>query len=224
MADVNGDGVRDLLVADAGSNDVSVLLGQGSGTSWTLSPGPRIKTAGGPTDVAVGNFLGTGRLDLAVTNQQANNVQIFPGLGGGFFNDQNPRTFAVGSQPSQLVVGNFDGKPDLVTVNTGSNTLSVISNFTSDTFVTYTLASGGLNPVAAFAFSSSSGFDDLVVANNGDGTLALFEGSADGLTLFSTETLFELPNPTALAFSRWQAARSSFTRPPKAVRPPRWLP
>ena len=37
--------------------------------------------------------------------------------------------------------------------------------------VTRTFASGGLDPVAAFEFSSGSGFDNLVVANNGDGHL-----------------------------------------------------
>ena len=36
--------------------------------------------------------------------------------------------------------------------------------------------SGGLDPVAAFEFRSGSGFDNLVVANNGDGTFALLEG------------------------------------------------
>jgi hypothetical protein len=166
-----------------------------------MVPGPRIKTDGGPAGVAVGNFVGTGRLDLAVSNRQANNVQIFSGLGGGFFNDQNARTFSVGSQPGPLFVGNFDGKPDLVTVNAGSNDLTVISNFTSADPVTYTIASGGLDPVTAFQFSSASGFDNLLVANNGDGAFALFEGSAQGLSLLSTTFEAELPSPTALAFS-----------------------
>src|SRR5262249_18458972 len=35
----------------------------------------------------------------------------------------------------------------------------------------------------------------------GDGVLALFEGSEQGLTLSSTETNPDLPSPTALAFS-----------------------
>ena len=52
VADLNGQ--PDLLVADSGSNDVSILLGQGSGASWTLIPGPRIKTQGGPDALAVG--------------------------------------------------------------------------------------------------------------------------------------------------------------------------
>ena len=125
---------------------------------------------------------------------------LLPGVGGGFFNDTNPTTFAVGNNPGPLFVGNFDGKPDLVTVNAGSNDLTLISDFTGPDPVTSTIASGGLDPVTAFAFSSGSGFDDLVVGNNGDGVLALFEGGAEGLTLTSTET-----DPTCPARRPWRS-------------------
>jgi hypothetical protein len=64
-----------------------------------------------------------------------------------------------------------------------------------------TIASGGEDPTTAFAFASSSGFEDLVVGNGGDGVLALFEGGADGLSLTSTTTEPDLPSPTALVFS-----------------------
>ena len=52
--------------------------------------------------------------------------------------------------------------------------------------------------MAAFRFSSGSGFDNLVVANNGDGHLALLEGGPDGLNL-ETETE-PLLHPTAWLF------------------------
>jgi hypothetical protein len=201
VADVNGDGKLDLLVANTGSNDVSVLLGQGTGTNWTLAPGPRIKTAGGPVATAVTDLNGDGRPDLVVTNGQANNVQIFTGVGGGFFNDQNPITFSVGTNPGPVFVGNFDGKPDILTVNAGSNDLTLISNFNGPDPVITTISSGGLDPVTAFAFGTGSGFDDLVVGNNGDGVLALFEGGPDGLTMISTESEPNLPSPTDLAFA-----------------------
>ena len=40
-----------------------------------------------------------------------------------------------------------------------------------------------------------------MVANNGDGTLALFEGGDDGLSLMSTSSDPELPSPTALVYA-----------------------
>src|SRR4029077_294481 len=109
VADLNGDGIPDLVVANSGSNDVSVLLSQGTGSVWTLTPGPRIKTDGGPVALALGNILGMGQTDLAVANQQANTVQVFPGIGGGFFNDQPQatKTFAVGQAPRGLFLGYF---------------------------------------------------------------------------------------------------------------------
>ena len=48
MADLNGDGRPDLVVADKGSNDVSILLNQATADGgFTFMPGPRLnlKTA-----------------------------------------------------------------------------------------------------------------------------------------------------------------------------------
>ena len=44
-------------------------------------------------------------------------------------------------------VGNFDGQTDLVTVNAGSNDLTLISGFEGSDPVTTTIASGGVDPM-----------------------------------------------------------------------------
>ena len=124
---------------------------------------------------------------------------LLPGVGGGFFNDQNPTIFPVGSNPGPLFVGSFDGKPDLVTVNAGSNDLTFISDFMGSSPVTSTISSGGIDPVAALMFPSGNGFDNLIVGNNGDGRLALFLGGLDGLNLAESMVDPEVAHPTALA-------------------------
>ena len=43
VADVNGDGRPDLVVANKGSNDVSILLNQPQGDGLTFTPGPRLE-------------------------------------------------------------------------------------------------------------------------------------------------------------------------------------
>jgi hypothetical protein len=199
VADLNGDGIPDLIVANSGSNDVSILIGQGTGSSWTLTPGPRIKTDAGPVAVAVGPFLGNGQVDLAVANQQANNVQVFPGLGGGYFNDTAPVTYPVGQSPSGLFAGNFTGSGlSLATLNAGSSTISLIG----PTGVIQTIGAGGLRPVSGFAGDfNGNGFTDLVVGDNGNGRIALFAGSPDGLTLSQTITSEDVPSPTSLSFA-----------------------
>ena len=90
------------------------------------------------------------------------------------------RPIAVGTDPGPTFVGNFNGQTDLVTVNAGSNDLTLISGFNGPEPVTTTISSGGVDPATAFEFSSETGFDDLVVGNGGDGVLALFEGSSEG--------------------------------------------
>ena len=109
VASLNGQ--PDLLVADTGSNGVSVLLGEGTGSSWTMIPGPRIETGAGPVATVVGNLFGSSQTELAVANSQADTVQVFPSLGGGFFNDepQAVTTYPVGQDPAALFSGNFTG-------------------------------------------------------------------------------------------------------------------
>src|SRR5213083_3066427 len=63
VGDFDGDGRLDLAVANNGSDDVSVLLGNGDGT---FQPAVNYPVGEFPWSVAVGDFDGDGRLDLAV--------------------------------------------------------------------------------------------------------------------------------------------------------------
>src|SRR5271157_2184284 len=203
----------DLVVADKGSNQVSILLNQSKrGGAISFNAGPRLNSGGtGPVSTVVGDFTpGSAYQDILVSNSGTNNVALLPGVGGGFFNDQNPQIFPVGTDPGPLFEGSFDGKPDLVTVNAGSNDLTLISDFMSADYVTSTISSGGTEPDAAFSFSTGSGFDNLVVGNGGDGVLALFEGSEQGLSLTASATNPDLPSPTGLAFSALTGGQIQF--------------
>ena len=212
-----GNGRLDLVVADRGSNDVTILLNQATADGgFTFVPGPRLnlKTATqqgiGPVATAIVPSPTGGPASLAVSVSGSNQVWVIPGVGGGFFNDQNPTIFSVGNQPGPLFVGNFTrpGQLDLVTVNAGSNDLTLIPDFLHGG-QPREISSGGTDPVAAFEFSSGSGFDNLVVANN-DGIFALLEGGPDGLNLTSTETAPGLPNPTDLAFLAFTGGQVQF--------------
>ena len=173
---------------------MSILLGQGSGSSWTLVPGPRIKTDAGPVAVAVGNILGTGQLDLAVANQQANNVQVFPGVGGGFFSPEchnlRRRPGARRTVPGQLQrLGHADRRAQRRLEHD-------LADRPSTGGVTQTIPTGGVRPTSGFAGDfNGNGFTDLVVGNNGDGRIALFLGGAGGLSLSQTITSAEVPEP-----------------------------
>jgi hypothetical protein len=202
----------DLVVADKGSNQVSILLNQSTqGGAISFSAGPRLNSGGsGPVSTVVGNFTGGAFPDLLVTNSQSNDVALLPGVGEGFFNDTNPRIYSVGADPGPTFVGNFDGQSDLVTVNAGSNDLTLIAGFGGPDPVASTISSAGVDPATAFEFSSDNGFDNLVVGNGGDGVLALFEGSSEGLTLSSTESVPDLPSPSSLVFASLSGEQVQF--------------
>ena len=73
VADVNGDGHPDLVVANASSNDVSVLLGQGDGT---FQPEQHFAVGTNPVSVAVADVNGDGHPDLVVAYTSSNDVSV----------------------------------------------------------------------------------------------------------------------------------------------------
>ena len=73
----------DLAVANTGSNNVSIRLGNGDGTFSPATP-PEVTVGTTPASVAVGDFDNDGDLDdLAVANANSNNVSIRLGNGDG---------------------------------------------------------------------------------------------------------------------------------------------
>jgi hypothetical protein len=202
IADVNGDGIPDLVVANEGSNDVSILLGQGQGGAWTLVPGPRLRAGAAPVATVVEDVSGHGVPDILVANSGSDNVSLLPGLGNGFFDDRPEavQTFATGSDPQQVLVGHFlnPSELDLLTVNAGSNNLTLFPDFGPGR----SLSSGGDAPVAAVAGDfSHNGLTDLLVANSGDGLVSLLMGGENGPSLAETFSSPDLLHPTALALS-----------------------
>ncbi len=103
VADINGDHVPDLLVANYGSNDVSVLIGSsGGGNVWQAQAYQRVSSGGsGPLAVAARVAPGSDHgPDLVVTNSNGQIVTV-PGIGSdgqgsGFFQGNNPQTVSLG--------------------------------------------------------------------------------------------------------------------------------
>ncbi len=123
VADFNLDGKPDLAVANANSDNVSVLLGNGSGSFGAAA---NFGVGDQPRSVTVGDFNLDGKSDLAVTNVNSDNVSVLLGNGVGSFGAAT--NFSVGSFPTSVAVGDFnlDSKPDLAVANGNSNNVSVL--------------------------------------------------------------------------------------------------
>ncbi len=184
VADFNGDGVADLAVANSGDNTVSVLLGNGSGGFTTASSSP-FAVGLGPTSVAVADFNGDGVADLAVANQNSNNVTVLLGNGSGGSTAASGSPFAVGTQPVSVAVADFngDGIADLAVANWGSNNVTVLLGNGSGGFAAASgspFAAGTLPPSVAVGDFNGDGIADLAVANSGDNTVSVLLGNGDG--------------------------------------------
>ena len=127
MADLTGNGSKDIIYADQGLDRVVVDYGAGNSTvlanqsTGLLDPGA----------VALADLNGDGIPDLIVANSGSNNVLIYPGLGNGQFgpaiNDGNG--YFVGTNPVGITVANLTGAlPDLVVADKGSNQVSILLN------------------------------------------------------------------------------------------------
>jgi hypothetical protein len=127
VGDFNGDGKPDLAAAMLPHNNVNVYLGDGLG-GFTFDPAGPFATPYGPESLAVGDFNGDGKLDLAVALSDTNNILILLGDGAGDFTPAAFGPVPAGKNPFFVAVGDFngDGKQDLAVVNYGDGTVSVL--------------------------------------------------------------------------------------------------
>jgi hypothetical protein len=122
IADVDGDGTPDLLLAttaDQGNAHnpgfANVILGN-HGSPGTFHTGVTYPTTGNdPSSIAVADLTRSGSLDLVVANFGAGSVSVFMhGASPGTY--QAAVNLTTGGQPNQVLIGdiNGDGRPDLV--------------------------------------------------------------------------------------------------------------
>ena len=132
-ADFNGDGKLDLAVANSGSNNVTILLGNGDGT-FTAAASPATGMA--PNSIAVGDFNGDGVPDLAVANAGSSNVTILLGNGDGTFTAAASPAADTGSTSVTAADFNGDGKEDLVVANSPDSSATALLAETALTIAT----------------------------------------------------------------------------------------
>ncbi len=203
VADINGNGIPSMLVANQGSNDVSVILGSyNADGDWVGIPGPRLKSGGdGPIAVIVADLTENSIPDLAVINGGSGTVTLLPGVGGGFFDDRDPKVlFTLGSAVVQPPT--FTGTSGVgYAVTAGGN---LVRFNLDDPAAGANVVYSGQQVVAAQALASgqvvaalSSGVVDLLVPQ-GNGLFVQSQLLADGATPSLPSSIDVVARPNGL--------------------------
>jgi hypothetical protein len=182
--DFTGAGKLDLAVANNpnGPGTVSVLLGNGDGT---FQKAQAYAVGTNPFSLAVGDFAGDGKLDLAVADAGSDTVSILRGNGDGTFKPSV--SYPVGTYPTYIAVGDFrhNGRLDLAvghSAQPGSMAMvSVLLNNGDGTFqpaVNYFVKGDFVNGIVVGDFTGD-GKLDLAVASY-FGTVSVLLGNGDG--------------------------------------------
>lgn len=151
LGDLDGDGKPDMAVATEqliSSSGITVYRNTSSTGSLSFIDQAYMATDGTPYGVAIGDLDGDGHPDIAAGNADFGLVSVFRNMisTSGTLSFAPKVDYATGFESWAVAIGDLDGdgKPDLVTGNYGTGTVSLLRNQIGEPTVT----PSGNNPVS----------------------------------------------------------------------------
>ncbi|CAF4246712.1 unnamed protein product [Rotaria sp. Silwood2] len=204
IGDFNNDTLLDIAVANYGTHNIGIFLGNSNGSFSNQITFPLDSSR--PVSLAIGDFNQDNRLDIAVVNNGTFNIAILLGYGNGSFKMHTTYHMGYDSMPYSIVVADFnnDNKVDLVVVNYGTSNLAILLATGNGIFSIskYSTGNGSYPCSVAVDYFNDDNFIDIAIVNSATNTIGIFLGHGNG-TFKSTTTYSTGSHPQFIATGRF---------------------
>ena len=186
-ADLNNDGVDDIVTTNTEGNNVTVLLASGKGGFEEVADSP-IACGDAPFGIAIGDVNADGKPDLAIINSPGsmaegrgkNGMTVLLGDGKGKFTMINGSPFEAGKIPNRIAIGdvNGDGVNDIVTSDNSSNKIYLfIMNRNGSVISQSSIAVGNQPKGVAIGDLNGDKKGEIIVCNNADNDISIISNN-----------------------------------------------
>ncbi|MBK7994521.1 MAG: VCBS repeat-containing protein [Blastocatellia bacterium] len=194
--DFNNDGITDLVTPNFNANNISIFIGNSSGTFNTPT---NLPTGASPRQVTIGDFNSDGLEDLVVVNRNSTFVSFFqgsPSVPGVFTGPTNIATNAAGISIDSADF-NLDGNRDLVVATIAGSVSVFMGNGLGSFSLTPTIFTPLAQPnFVIFADVNNDLKLDIVTSSRAGSVSALLGNGTGGLIGPALNTLTGLDSAT----------------------------
>jgi hypothetical protein len=168
VADFEADGDIDVVVAQQGVNQASVLLNQGAGT---FAAAVDYATGNSPTSISTQDANGDGLLDFVVSHSNEDYVSVYLNQGSGTFGAATD--YWIGPSSNQIFSYDMDrdGFVDIISLSSSESMISIIRGQGDGSFLSpqfyYPPKDAGL--VMTLTRSNADAYYDVAIAGQVDG-------------------------------------------------------
>ena len=183
VGDLDLDGKPDIVTANQGSDNVSVLRNTGG---ITFAAKVDFTSGDNPVSVAIGDLDADGNPEIASANANGTSISVFKNTGNLAINVNTFLTkidFTTGFSPWCVAICDLDGdgKPDLASANTSGNSVSLLRNTTTinvidpTSFAAKVDLTAGTTPYGvSLGDLDNDGKPDVAAVNNASSTISCY--------------------------------------------------